>query len=190
MTLQCSTIPRFARKKAIWSVYLLASNEVAAYLTSSHVAKKLFFSMSSSTEEELLSEEELARLRLLEELDEVGVREVDSILCLRSRTSSIMSRTIKSTSFVLLQRPMMTWLRNETFSRISSVSDCKNKQKVFGRLFCNDSNCNFIYQVCRRQEAANGSFGLRIKLPPAQQSTTYGRGFILSLCKTYVKQGS
>ena len=39
----------------------------------------------------------------------------------------------------------------------------------------------FYSPSCLGQETAKGSFGLRVKLPPAHLSTTHGGGFTLSL---------
>ena len=48
----------------------------------------------------------------------------------------------------------------------------------------------FYSPSCPGQETADGPFGLRVKLPPAQLFTTHGRDFILSLLMLNVKLGS
>ena len=48
----------------------------------------------------------------------------------------------------------------------------------------------FYSPSCLGQETAKGPFDLRVKLPPAHQSTTHGGGFTLSLLMLNVKQES
>ena len=77
-----------------------------------------------------------------------------------------------------------------------------SKQQVSTKLFTTNRNCvgnamgiiviviTFYSPSCLGQETAKGSFGLRVKLPPAHLSTTHGGGFTLSLLMLNVKQES
>ena len=73
----------------------------------------------------------------------------------------------------------------------SSISRCWAKATRINRIantisksilqICNKFVITFYSPSCLGQETAKGSFGLRVKLPPAHLSTTHDGGFTLSL---------